>query len=55
MVHEPGRTCDHNMRVDEGEVYGQIPRIFRPRERKEELFKMVQKEDEDLEDFVERL
>ena len=27
----------------------------RTRERKEELFKMVQKEDENLEDFVERL
>jgi len=28
---------------------------FQTRERKEELFKMVQKEDENLEDFVERL
>ena len=28
MVHEPGRTCDHNMGADEGEVFVQISRLL---------------------------
>lgn len=28
MVHDPGRSCDHNMGADEGEVSGQISRLF---------------------------
>lgn len=33
MVYELGRSCDHNMGLDEGEISGQIPRLL-PDERK---------------------
>ena len=33
MIYELGRSCDHNMGSDEGEISSQIPRLL-PDERK---------------------
>jgi hypothetical protein len=41
------------MGTNEAAFPEQVPRLLRMRERREELFKMSQKEDETLEDFVE--
>jgi predicted transcriptional regulator len=55
MVYEPWRTCNHIMGSDAVEIFEQVPGLLQNERKKEELFKMMQKEDENLEEFVERL
>ena len=51
MVYELGSSCDQMKE----KFLAKYQDYCRTREKREELFKMVQKEDENLEDFVERL
>ena len=55
MVYEFGRRNGWNVGSDETCISQEIPRIYRKKGKREELFNIVQKYVESLEDFVERL
>ena len=55
LVYEFGRRNGWNVGSDETCISQEIPRIYRKKGKREELFKIVQKYVESLEDFVERL
>ena len=55
MVHELMWGNCHYLRPNETGVLEKYQEYCHTKDKREELFKMVQKDDESLEDFVERI